>query len=161
MLRHLCLFSKAVKLNAMPCSFLPLIKPALIRPVESRGIHESGTMGEMVTYRYYVGRLNMFEDQYDLAEQNFDYALRHCHRSAVANKKKILNYLVPVKLLRGRLPTSKCEYMHIYIRNSTRNVPSLFQSPNDFFFLLQTRFSSASQVFISRICALIEWNENG
>ena len=66
-------------------------------------------MGEMVTYRYYVGRLNMFEDQYDLAEQNFDYALKHCHRSAVANKKRILNYLVPVKLLRGRLPTSKCK----------------------------------------------------
>jgi len=64
-------------------------------------------MGEMVTYRYYVGRLNMFEDQYDLAEQNFDYALLHCHHSAVANKKRILNYLVPVKLLRGRLPTTK------------------------------------------------------
>ena len=78
--------------------------------MESRGIHESGTQGEMVTYRYYVGRLNMFEDQYDLAEKNFDYALRHCHRSAVANKKRILNYLVPVKLLRGRLPTSKCKF---------------------------------------------------
>jgi hypothetical protein len=66
-------------------------------------------MGEMVTYRYYVGRLNMFEDQYELAEENFDYALKHCHRSAVGNKKRILNYLVPVKLLRGRLPTSRCE----------------------------------------------------
>ena len=84
----------------------------IFRPVESRGIHESGTQGEMVTYRYYVGRLNMFEDQYDLAEKNFDYALRHCHRSAVANKKRILNYLVPVKLLRGRLPTSKCKNVH-------------------------------------------------
>merc|ERR1711862_213115 len=61
----------------------------------------------MVTYRYYVGRLNMLEDQYDLAEKNFDYALRHCHRGAFANKKRILNYLLPVKLLRGRLPTSK------------------------------------------------------
>ena len=71
------------------------------RPVESRGIHQNGTMGEMVTYRYYVGRLNMFEDQYELAEENFDYALEHCHRSAVGNKKRILNYLVPVKLLRG------------------------------------------------------------
>ena len=74
-------------------------------------------MGEMVTYRYYVGRLNMFEDQYDLAEKNFDYALRHCHHSAVANKKRILNYLVPVKLLRGRLPTTKCEFLlHIFLR---------------------------------------------
>lgn len=79
------------------------------RPVESRGIHQNGTMGEMVTYRYYVGRLNMFEDQYELAEENFDYALKHCHRSAVGNKKRILNYLVPVKLLRGRLPTSRCK----------------------------------------------------
>ena len=82
----------------------------LLKPVESRSIHENGTMGEMCTYRYYVGRLNMFEDQYELAEQNFDYALKHCHKSAVANKKRILNYLVPVKLLRGRLPTNKCEY---------------------------------------------------
>ena len=82
----------------------------LLKPVESRSIHESGTMGEMVTYRYYVGRLNMFEDQYELAEQNFDYALKHCHKSSVANKKRILNYLIPVKLLRGRLPTNKREY---------------------------------------------------
>ncbi|KAL9190997.1 hypothetical protein ACHAXT_000703 [Thalassiosira profunda] len=95
------LFSMYFRLNT-----LRLCKN-LLKPVESRGIHESGTMGEMVTYRYYVGRLNMFEDQYDLAEENFDYALRHCHHSAVANKKRILNYLVPVKLLRGRLPTGK------------------------------------------------------
>mmetsp|Transcript_10615 Transcript_10615/g.22483 ORF Transcript_10615/g.22483 Transcript_10615/m.22483 type:complete len:412 (-) Transcript_10615:36-1271(-) len=95
------LFSMYFRLNT-----LRLCKN-LQKPVESRGIHESGTMGEMVTYRYYVGRLNMFEDQYDQAEQNFDYALRHCHHSSVTNKKRILNYLVPVKLLRGRLPTSK------------------------------------------------------
>lgn len=95
------LFSMYFRLNT-----LRLCKN-LLKPVESRCIHESGTMGEMVTYRYYVGRLNMFEDQYDLAEQNFDYALRHCHHSAVGNKKRILNYLVPVKLLRGRLPTTK------------------------------------------------------
>lgn len=95
------LFSMYFKLNT-----LRLCKN-LLKPVESRNIHKSGTMGEMVTYRYYVGRLNMFEDQYDLAEENFDYALRHCYRSSVANKKRILNYLIPVKLLRGRLPTSK------------------------------------------------------
>jgi len=95
------LFSMYFRLNT-----LRLCKN-LLKPVETRRIHESGNMGEMVTYRYYVGRLNMFEDQYDLAEQNFDYALRHCHRSSVANKKRILNYLIPVKLLRGRLPTTK------------------------------------------------------
>lgn len=95
------LFSMYFKLNT-----LRLCKN-LLKPVESRGLHENGTMGEMVTYRYYVGRLNMFEDQFDLAEENFNYALRHCHKDAVGNKKRILNYLVPVKLLRGRLPTIK------------------------------------------------------
>lgn len=63
----------------------------------------------MVTYRYYAGRLNMFEDQYEAAESNLDYALKHCHRAAIKNKKGILRYLVPVKLLRGRLPTAQCK----------------------------------------------------
>lgn len=79
----------------------------LIKPVEIHHLHQQGTMGEMVTYRYYVGRLNTFEDQYDEAEKNLEFALQHCHVSAIRNKKRILNYLLPVKLLRGRLPTRK------------------------------------------------------
>jgi len=77
----------------------------LVRPVESRNLHMSGNKGDMVTYRYFVGRLNMFEDLYELAEENLNYALEHCHKDAVRNKRKILNYLIPVKLMRGRLPS--------------------------------------------------------
>lgn len=79
----------------------------LVRPVESRDLHNTGAVGDMVTYRYFVGRLSMFEDQYAEAEANLDYALRRCHRAAVGNKRRILTYLVPVKLLRGRLPTAR------------------------------------------------------
>jgi hypothetical protein len=64
-------------------------------------------MGDMVTYRYFIGRLNMFEDSYELAEENLSFALQHCHKDAVGNKKRILNYLIPVKLMRGRLPSVK------------------------------------------------------
>jgi nuclear mRNA export protein PCID2/THP1 len=78
----------------------------LLKPVESRKLHLSGNKGDMVTYRYFVGRLMMFEDQYEIAEENLDYALRHCHKDAWKNKRNILRYLVPVKLYRGRLPTS-------------------------------------------------------
>lgn len=88
---------------------LPNLSPRLYttnRPVESRNLHTSGTKGDMVTYRYYVGRLYMFEDHYDQAEENLDYALRHCRKDALKNKKCILQYLVPVKMLRGRLPTT-------------------------------------------------------
>jgi len=95
------LFSMYFRLNT-----LRLCKN-LLRPVESRNLHEEGTMGQKVTYRYYVGRLNMFEDKYSEAEQHLDYALRHCHKNATLNKRCILNYLLPVKLMRGRFPTHK------------------------------------------------------
>jgi nuclear mRNA export protein PCID2/THP1 len=81
----------------------------LIRPVETRKLHLSGTMADMVTYNYYLGRLNMLEDQHDKAEVSLDYALKHCHRDATYNKKCILKYLIPIKLYRGRLPSMKCE----------------------------------------------------
>ena len=68
-------------------------------------MHLSGKKGDMVTYRYFVGRLMMFEDQYEIAEENLDYALQHCHKNALKNKRCILRYLVPVKLYRGRLPS--------------------------------------------------------
>lgn len=78
----------------------------LVRPVESRNLHVKGdNMGDKVTYRYYVGRLHMFEDNYKEAEDNLSYALLHCHKNAISNKRRILNYLIPVKLERGRLPT--------------------------------------------------------
>jgi len=95
------LFAMYFQLNT-----LRLCKNLLI-PVESRDLHKSGNKGDMVTYRYFVGRLHMFEDMYDLAEQNLTYALKHCHKNAVGNKKRILNYLIPVKLLTGRLPSVK------------------------------------------------------
>mmetsp|Transcript_24249 Transcript_24249/g.27699 ORF Transcript_24249/g.27699 Transcript_24249/m.27699 type:complete len:281 (-) Transcript_24249:85-927(-) len=79
----------------------------LLRPVETRNLHKSGDMGDMVTYKYYVGRLHMFEDNYSEAEENLDYALLHCHKNAIGNKRRILNYLIPVKLVGGRLPTVK------------------------------------------------------
>merc|ERR1719464_123115 len=78
----------------------------LIRPVETKKLQEKGTMAEMITYRYYSGRLNMFEDQHERAETHLDYALQHCHKNAISNKKRILKYLVPIKLFRGRLPTT-------------------------------------------------------
>eukprot|EP00536_Pseudo-nitzschia_multiseries_P017780 jgi/Psemu1/226451/e_gw1.1809.9.1 len=79
----------------------------LIRPVETKKLSEKGSTSEMVTYRYYIGRLSMFEDDHARAETNLEYALRHCHKDAASNKTRILKYLVPVKLYRGKLPTTQ------------------------------------------------------
>lgn len=80
----------------------------LVKPVEARKLHLQGSMGQMVTYRYYTGRLNLFEDDWAGAEANLEYALTHCHKNAVHNKRCILRYLVPVKLYLGKLPTPEC-----------------------------------------------------
>lgn len=77
----------------------------LVRPIEARKLHEQGSLGELVTYQYYTGRLCLFEDQYGDAERNLDYAFQNCHFQALKNKKIILRYLVPVKLYRGRFPS--------------------------------------------------------
>uniref|UniRef100_A0A7S2B8S3 PCI domain-containing protein n=1 Tax=Octactis speculum TaxID=3111310 RepID=A0A7S2B8S3_9STRA len=61
--------------------------------------------GDLVAYRFFVGRLNMFEDQYADAERSLDYALKHCRSDAWGNKRRILAYLIPIKLYRGILPS--------------------------------------------------------
>ncbi|GKY92251.1 hypothetical protein MPSEU_000196300 [Mayamaea pseudoterrestris] len=83
----------------------------LVKPVESKGLHVHGSLrsAPMVTYRYYSGRLSLYEDQYAVAETSLECALRNCHAKSEAgmrNKRKILRYLVPVKLYRGRLPSA-------------------------------------------------------
>lgn len=81
----------------------------LLRPVETRKLHEQGSMGHLVAYRYYVGRLYLFEDQYQEAEDSLSFAFRMCHKKAIHNKKAILRYLIPVKIFRGRLPSPQCK----------------------------------------------------
>lgn len=79
----------------------------LQKPVETRKLHTQGVMGQMVTYNYYVGRLSLFEDQYAEAESKLEFALSNCHKNAFQNKQRILRYLVPVKLFRGRMPSGQ------------------------------------------------------
>lgn len=77
----------------------------LIRPLEQKKLHLNGSMSQLVTYRYYHGRLLMFEDQHAAAEESLEYAFRHCHKDSTHNKRCILKYLVPVKLVQGKIPS--------------------------------------------------------
>ena len=80
----------------------------LVKPVEGRKLHLQGPMGQMVTYRYFTGRLHLFEDNWAAAEESLEYAFSNCHKDAIHNKRCILRYLVPVKFKRGKLPTASC-----------------------------------------------------
>jgi len=47
----------------------------------------------------------MFDNSFKAAEEYLSYAFEHCHRESTANKRSILIYLIPVKMLLGHMPS--------------------------------------------------------
>ncbi|KAK9893328.1 hypothetical protein P389DRAFT_22429 [Cystobasidium minutum MCA 4210] len=60
-----------------------------------------------VTYRYYIGVFAFLNEKYSDAERELEFAFNNCHRLAYRNQQRILSYLIPVKLLRGVLPSQR------------------------------------------------------
>ncbi|EPQ59050.1 hypothetical protein GLOTRDRAFT_34717 [Gloeophyllum trabeum ATCC 11539] len=58
-----------------------------------------------VTYRYYVGMLHFLDEDYAQAEQELTLAFYNCHIEAHSNQERILTYLIPLRMLRGHLPS--------------------------------------------------------
>ncbi|KAL4433578.1 hypothetical protein ABPG75_000019 [Micractinium tetrahymenae] len=79
----------------------------LMRTVDSRqfAAFNAFPAAQRVTYKFYVGRLAVFNENYQEARASLEYALQHCHRAAQHNKALVLKYLVPVQLLLGHLPS--------------------------------------------------------
>lgn len=92
------LFKIYFKLNK-----LHLTKP-LIRAVDSSPLRDRFSKSQLVTYRYYVGRKYMFDNNFKEAEEYLQYAFETCDKNVRANKRSILRYLVPVKMLLGQMP---------------------------------------------------------
>jgi len=68
---------------------------------------DSFPKSEKVTYNFYVGRLAVFEDAYERAATHLEYAFAHCHVESRKNVRLILQYLIPVKLILGVLPSAR------------------------------------------------------
>ncbi|KAG5186711.1 hypothetical protein JKP88DRAFT_194055 [Tribonema minus] len=60
---------------------------------------------DLVTYKYYTGRLSLFEDKYEEALTALTTALNLCHKDAYHNRRKIITVLIPLHLNFGRFPT--------------------------------------------------------
>jgi len=87
-----------------PINKLHLCKP-LIRAIESSPFKDSFLLGQQVTYRYYTGKQAMFDSNYKSADENLTYSFVHCHKNSKKNKRLILIYLIPVKMLLGFMPS--------------------------------------------------------
>ena len=97
------LFAMYFKLNQLrQCKFL-------INAVEGVGFPplEQFPVPQVVTYRYFAGRLAMFDDNFARANAALTYAAGHCHRDYPRNRRRILEALVPVRMALGVLPTPR------------------------------------------------------
>lgn len=83
---------------------LNLCKP-LIRAIDSSVYKDHFPLAEQITYKYFVGRKAMFDSDYKSADEFLSFAFRHCPARFPRNKRLILVYLVPVKMLLGYMPS--------------------------------------------------------
>lgn len=79
---------------------------SVIRSIETARIFdfEEFPRPDKVTYMYYTGRLEVFNENFTAADTKLSYALMHCNPQREANIRMILKYLIPVKLSLGILP---------------------------------------------------------
>ncbi|KAF7322058.1 PCI domain-containing protein [Mycena kentingensis (nom. inval.)] len=58
-----------------------------------------------VTYRYYIGMIAFLNEDFVKAEKELTLAFYNCLTAAPKNQTRILAYLVPLRILRGHLPS--------------------------------------------------------
>jgi len=82
---------------------LHLCKP-LIRAVETLSFKDQFPLAQQITYKYFVGRKAMYDSDYKTSDECLTFAFSHCHSRYAKNKRLILIYLVPVRMLLGYIP---------------------------------------------------------
>ncbi|XP_012281294.1 PCI domain-containing protein 2 isoform X1 [Orussus abietinus] len=82
---------------------LHLCKP-LIRAIDSSAYKDHFALAQQITYKFFVGRKAMFDSDYKAADEHLTFAFERCHRQSKKNKRLILMYLIPVKMLLGFMP---------------------------------------------------------
>ncbi|KAF9450179.1 hypothetical protein P691DRAFT_726604 [Macrolepiota fuliginosa MF-IS2] len=60
-----------------------------------------------VTHRYYIGMLSFLNEEYAKAEEELTLAFYQCHIEAHRNQERILTYLIPLRIIRGHLPSDE------------------------------------------------------
>ncbi|KAJ9505915.1 hypothetical protein QJQ45_002784 [Haematococcus lacustris] len=77
----------------------------VVKQADSLNIFETTEASHKVTFRYYTGRLAAYDEDFPTADKHLTYAFNQCHPSAEANKRRVLRFLVPIRLLLGQLPS--------------------------------------------------------
>lgn len=76
----------------------------LIKAINNLPFKDSLPITQQVTYKYFVGRKEMYESNYKKSDEYLSFAFHYCPQRFWKNKRLILIYLVPVKMLLGHMP---------------------------------------------------------
>lgn len=80
---------------------------ALIRALENSNTFNQSTLAQKVTYNYYLGIKTLFDLRILEAEKLLDYVFENCHPESFKNIRLTLIFLIPIKMLLGRLPSKQ------------------------------------------------------
>lgn len=85
----------------------------MIRAFENARIPpDTFDLAERVTYNYFLGIKHMFDSNYKEADNLLSFSFRNCHPDSRKNKRLILIFLIPVKMLIGVMPTTHLLRQH-------------------------------------------------
>lgn len=73
----------------------------------NRDLFKKCPKSELVTYDYYFGRLQLMEGNFDKAREILEEAYKVCKDTAILQRKRILQQLVPLKMLLGQTPSQQ------------------------------------------------------
>ncbi|TPX42448.1 hypothetical protein SeMB42_g02709 [Synchytrium endobioticum] len=84
-----------------------------LRSIQSNDLPplDSFPLAHRVTFKYYVGVLAFYNEQYKKAAEELEFSLRHCRARGdkkarwINNRRLILNYYIPARMLQGYLPS--------------------------------------------------------
>lgn len=85
---------------------LHLCKP-LIRALDTANVFEHCTLSQKLTYNYYLGVKTLFDLRIPEAEKLLDFVFENCHPDSRKNIRLTLIFLIPIKMLLGRMPTKE------------------------------------------------------
>ncbi|KAE9448768.1 hypothetical protein C3L33_19327, partial [Rhododendron williamsianum] len=123
-----------------------------------------------VTYMYYTGRLEVFNENFPAADHKLSYALTYCNPHREANIRMILKYLIPVKLSIGILPMisllekyNLVEYSNVVQamrRGDLRLLRQALQEHEDHYIIQKQKDpSKAHQIKLEVIVKALKWLE--
>ncbi|EEB11975.1 PCI domain-containing protein, putative [Pediculus humanus corporis] len=80
-----------------------LCKP-LMRAIDSCNLKDKFALAQIITYKFFAGLKAMFDGDFRTANECLSFAFLKCHKNSTKNKRSILLYLVPVKMILGYMP---------------------------------------------------------